>query len=57
MKRSMTCEHGIRKTWADVVSKAVEETGLAVFPEACPSTMEPAMNPEFLNMPSVAALP
>ncbi|TAM52286.1 MAG: DUF29 domain-containing protein [Paraburkholderia sp.] len=48
LKRSLTDVHWIRKTWADAVSKAVEETDLALFPEACPWTMEQAMNPEFL---------
>jgi hypothetical protein len=41
-------EHWIRKTWSDAVTKAIQETNLVVFPEACPWTMEQAMNPEFL---------
>ena len=48
LKRSLTDEHWIRKAWADAVAKAVEDTDLAVFPEACPWPMEQAMNPEFL---------
>ncbi len=48
LKRSLIDEHWIRKTWADAVAKAVEETDLAVFPDACPWSMEQAMNPEFL---------
>jgi len=48
LKGSLLDEHWIRKTWSDAVTKAIEETNLVVFPEACPWTMEQAMNPEFL---------
>lgn len=48
LKRSLTDEHWMRKTWADAVAKAVEETDLTTFPEACPWPMEQATNPEFL---------
>ncbi|MGN6665555.1 MAG: DUF29 domain-containing protein [Trinickia sp.] len=47
LKRSLTDDHWVRKTWADAVAKAVEETDLAVFPDNCPWSMEQAMNPEF----------
>ena len=48
LKRSLLDEHWIRKTWADAVAKAVEETDLVVFPETCPWSMDQAMDPEFL---------
>ena len=48
LKRSLLDEHWIRKTWADAVTRAVAETDLDVFPDACPWTMAQAMNPEFL---------
>ena len=34
-------------TWADAVSKAVEETGLDVFPEDLPWSTEEILSPEF----------
>jgi hypothetical protein len=48
LKRSLTDAHWIRKTWADAVAKAIEETDLAVFPDDCPWSMEQAINPDFL---------
>jgi len=48
LKRSLIDERWIRKTWADAVAKAVEETDLDVFPEACPWTMEQVLDPGFL---------
>lgn len=48
LKRSLLDEHWIRKTWADAVARAVGETDLDVFPEACPWTMEQAVNLAFL---------
>lgn len=37
----------ITGTWADAVTKAVEETGLAVFPEACPWPMDETLRADF----------
>ncbi|HTH74653.1 MAG TPA: DUF29 domain-containing protein [Trinickia sp.] len=34
--------------WSDAVVKAIEETDLSVFPEACPWSMQQALDPEFL---------
>ena len=48
LKRSLLDEHWLRKTWADAVARAVGETDLDVFPDACPWTMVQAMNLEFL---------
>ncbi|WP_338862530.1 DUF29 domain-containing protein [Mycetohabitans rhizoxinica] len=36
-----------REIWADAVSKAIEETGLDVFPDACPWSMEQVLGPTF----------
>ena len=48
LKNSLSDPDWAMGVWADAIAKAVEETGLDVFPEACPWSMEQAMNPEFL---------
>ena len=40
LKKSLSEPDWVMGTWADAVSKAIEETGLDVFPEACPWSME-----------------
>ena len=48
LKRSLTDERWIRKTWADAKAKAIEETDLDVFPDACPWSMAQALDEGFL---------
>ena len=48
LKRSLTDEHWIRKTWADAKSQAIAETDLDVFPDACPWSMEQVLDEGFL---------
>ncbi|WP_237573824.1 MULTISPECIES: DUF29 family protein [Burkholderiaceae] len=40
----MSNHNWITRTWADAVSKAVEETGLDVFPDACPWSMDQVLS-------------
>lgn len=47
LKNSLTDEHWTRKTWADAVAKAIEETGLDVFPNTCPWSMQQALDADF----------
>lgn len=47
LKNSLNDERWARKTWADAVTKAVDETGLDVFPDTCPWSMQQALDPEF----------
>lgn len=47
LKSSLSDEHWTRKTWADAVSKAVQETGLDVFPDTCPWSMQQALDADF----------
>ncbi len=47
LRNSLTDQDWITGTWADAVATAVEETGLAVFPEACPWSMDEALRADF----------
>ncbi|CBW75203.1 DUF29 domain-containing protein [Mycetohabitans rhizoxinica] len=47
LKNSLSNQNWIARTWADAVSKAVEETGLDVFPDACPWSMDQVLSVSF----------
>lgn len=47
LRNALTDQDWITGTWADAVTNAVEETGLAVFPEACPWSMAEALHTDF----------
>lgn len=47
LRNALTDQDWITGTWADAVTNAVEETGLAVFPEACPWSMAEALHADF----------
>jgi hypothetical protein len=47
LQNSLLDPDWITGTWADAMSKAIEETGLDVFPDVCPWLMEQALSPEF----------
>lgn len=47
LRNALTDRDWITGTWADAVTNAVEETGLAVFPEACPWSMDEALHMDF----------
>ncbi|MCG1054717.1 DUF29 domain-containing protein [Mycetohabitans sp. B5] len=47
LKNSLSNHNWIARTWADAVSKAVEETGLDVFPDACPWSMDQVLSVSF----------
>lgn len=47
LRNALTDQDWITGTWADAVTNAVEETGLAVFPEACPWSMDEALHTDF----------
>lgn len=36
------------RIWADALAKAIDETGLAAFPDACPWTLEAILDPTWL---------
>jgi hypothetical protein len=49
LKNSLSEPDWLTGAWSDAVSKAAEETGLDVFPETCPWSMEQqVLSPEFL---------
>lgn len=47
LKNSLSDSDWITSAWADAVSKAVEETGLDVFPDTCPWSMQQALDADF----------
>ncbi|WP_062612872.1 DUF29 domain-containing protein [Caballeronia calidae] len=47
LKKSLTDPKWTSRMWADAVSKAIDETGLDEFPEACPWSMEQALVIDF----------
>jgi hypothetical protein len=47
LKASLENVDWLSATWADAVAKATEETGLAVFPEDLPWTVEKVLSQEF----------
>ncbi len=47
LKVSLNDSDWLAKIWADAVAKAVDETGLDVFPEACTWTTEQILDQEF----------
>ena len=47
LKASLTDVDWLAGTWADAVSKAVDETGLDSFPEDCPWSMDEVLAAEF----------
>lgn len=47
LRNSLTDPEWITGVWADAKSKAIEETGLDVFPEDYPWSMEQALDPTF----------
>jgi len=47
LRASLTDSNWIARTWADAMTKAVEETRLDVFPETCPWSMEQALDLTF----------
>ena len=48
LKVSLNDSDWLAKIWADAVARAIDETGLDVFPESCPWTTEQILNQEFL---------
>jgi hypothetical protein len=38
----------VQRVWSDALAKAIEETGLGDFPEACPWSQDQILDPEFL---------
>ena len=47
LKVSLNDSDWLAKIWADAVAKAVDETGLDVFPEVCTWTTEQILDQEF----------
>jgi Domain of unknown function DUF29 len=47
LRTSLADSDWIDETWADAVSKAVEETGLDTFPDACTWSVETIISQEF----------
>ncbi|MGA7539050.1 MAG: DUF29 domain-containing protein [Steroidobacteraceae bacterium] len=47
LRNALTDKDWITGTWADAVTNAIEETGLAVFPEDCPWSMDEALRADF----------
>jgi hypothetical protein len=47
LKASLTDPDWLAATWGDTITKAVDETGLDVFPESCPWTMGLVLSQEF----------
>ena len=47
LRNALTDKDWITGTWADAITNAVEETGLAVFPEACPWSMDETLRAGF----------
>jgi hypothetical protein len=47
LRRALADGHWFAGVWADAVAKAAEETGLDVFPEDCPWTIEQVLDPTY----------
>ncbi len=47
LRASLTNPNWLEGVWADAVTKAIAETGLAAFPQDCPWTMAQALAAEF----------
>jgi len=47
LKASLYDPEWFNEAWADAVTQAVDETGLELFPEDCPWTVEQILSPEF----------
>jgi ribosomal protein L29 len=47
LKNSLVDEDWLTGVWGDALTKAIEETGLVVFPENCPWPMEKVLSQEF----------
>ena len=48
LNATLTDPDWLAGTWADAVTKAIDETGLDIFPEDCPWAMEQVLMQEFL---------
>jgi hypothetical protein len=48
LKASLSDADWLAGTWADAVTKAVDETGLDSFPEDCPWSMDQVLSVDFL---------
>lgn len=47
LRKALTDPDWVTGAWADAVSKSAEDTGLDLFPESCPWTMEQVLDLEF----------
>ena len=47
LKTSLADPNWQEGVWADATSKAIDETGLDLFPEECPWTIEQVLSPKF----------
>ena len=47
LKNSLNDTDWITSAWADAVSKAIDETGLDLFPDTCPWSMQQALDADF----------
>ena len=47
LRGSLVDERWLRGTWADAVTKAIDETGFDVFPEVCPWAMDLVLSVDF----------
>ena len=47
LKTSLTDPNWQEGVWADATAKAIDETGLDLFPEECPWTVEQVLSPDF----------
>ena len=48
LKATLRDQRWFARVWDDAVAKAIEETGLEGFPEACPWSREELLDPAFL---------
>ena len=47
LKTSLADSNWQEGVWADATAKAIDETGLDLFPEECPWTVEQVLSPDF----------
>lgn len=44
---SLVDPNGLEAVWADAVARAIDETGLDLFPDACPWTVDQVLDADF----------
>jgi hypothetical protein len=47
LRASLANDNGFEGVWADAIAKAIDDTGLDLFPDDCPWSVEQILTPAF----------